>query len=312
MGGKAMSVNVYEKTVPSSDGIHTLYGKVYVPENNNEIRGIVQIVHGKSEHIDRYERFMTALAENGYAAFGHNHIGHKKSSPDSELGFFGYDNGFRHLINDVNVFGDAVSDDFPGKKRYLFGHSMGSFIVRLAVLKSADKLSGLIICGTGGPQNAARAGLFMCNLVTLLKGGKHVSPLLDKLVFSKYNDKFEKDNPDNWLTTDRNEVKKFSEDRYSGFSFTACGMHDLIKLNYVSNKPIWAQAVSKKLPIFLVAGSDDPVGDFGHGVETVYNRLKKAGCNVKMKLYPGARHEILNEFCRDEVTEDILKFIRKN
>lgn len=303
-------MNIYEKKLPSADGIHTLYGKVYVPDG--EIQGIVQVVHGKSEHIDRYDRFMTALAENGYVAFGHNHIGHKNSSSDSELGFFGYDNGFRHMINDVNAFGDAVSEEFPGKKRYLFGHSMGSFIVRLAVLKSADQLSGLIICGTGGPQKGARAGLLLCDIVTLFKGGRHISPLVEKLVFSKYNERFEQDNPDNWLTTDRDEVKKFSDDRYSGFPFTVCGMHDLIKLNAVSNKPIWAQAVKKDLPILMVSGSDDPVGDYGHGVQTVYERLKKAGCNVKIKLYPGARHEILNEFCRDEVTDDILKFIKEN
>lgn len=303
-------MNIYEKKLPSADGIHTLYGKVYVPDG--EIQGIVQVVHGKSEHIDRYDRFMTALAENGYVAFGHNHIGHKNSSSDNELGFFGYDNGFRHMINDVNAFGDAVSEEFPGKRRYLFGHSMGSFIVRLAVLKSADQLSGLIICGTGGPQKGARAGLLLCDIVTLFKGGQHISPLVEKLVFSKYNERFEQDSPDNWLTTDRDEVKKFSDDRYSGFPFTVCGMHDLIKLNAVSNKPIWAQAVKKDLPILMIAGSDDPVGDYGHGVQTVYERLKKAGCNVKIKLYPGARHEILNEFCRDEVTDDILKFIKEN
>lgn len=303
-------MNIYEKKLPSSDGIHTLYGKVYVPDG--EIQGIVQVVHGKSEHIDRYERFMTTLAENGYVAFGHNHIGHKNSSSDNELGFFGYDNGFRHMINDVNAFGDAVSEEFPDKKRYLFGHSMGSFIVRLAILKSADRLSGLIICGTGEPQKGARAGLLLCDIVTLFKGGRHISPLVEKLVFSKYNERFEQDNPDNWLTTDRDEVKKFSDDRYSGFPFTVCGMHDLIKLNVVSNKPIWAQAVKKDLPILMISGSDDPVGDYGHGVRTVYERLEKAGSNVKIKLYPGARHEILNEFCRDEVTDDILKFIKEN
>lgn len=303
-------MKIHEKKIPSADGIHTLYGKVYVPDG--EVRGIVQVVHGKSEHIDRYDRFMTSLAENGYVSFGHNHIGHKKSSPDAELGFFGYDNGFRHLINDVNAFGDAVAKDFPDKKRYLFGHSMGSFIVRLAVLQSADKLSGLIICGTGGPQKGAHAGLLMCDMITLFKGGRHVSDFLEKLVFSKYNERFEKDCPDNWLTTDESEVKKFGEDRYSGFQFTVCGMHDLIKLNVVSNKPIWAQAVKKDLPIFIISGSDDPVGDYGRGVETVYNRLKKAECNVRMKLYPGARHELLNEFCRDEVTNDILKFINGN
>ena len=303
-------MKVYENKVLSTDGIHTLYGKVYVPDG--QIHGIVQIVHGKSEHIDRYERFMAVLAENGYVACGHNHIGHKNSSSDEELGFFGYDSGFRHLINDVIAFGDDVAGQFEGVKRYLFGHSMGSFIVRLSVLKNADKLSGLIICGTGGPQKAAPAGLMLCNLITLLKGGRHVSPLMEKLTFSGFSKRFEKDNPNSWLSTDTQEVKKFSQDRYSGFPFTVCAMHDLIKLNSLCNKPIWSQAISKELPIFIISGKDDPVGDYGRGVLTVYNRLKKAGCNVSVKLYPGARHELLNEFCKDEVISDILNFISKN
>ena len=128
----------------------------------------------------------------------------------------------------------------------------------------------------------------------------------------EWQERFEKDNPDSWLSTDTQEVKKFSQDRYSGFPFTVCAMHDLIKLNSLCNKPIWSQAISKELPIFIISGKDDPVGDYGRGVLTVYNRLKKAGCNVSVKLYPGARHELLNEFCKDEVISDILNFISKN
>lgn len=303
-------MDIYENKVLSTDGIHTLYGKVYVPDG--QVRAIVQVVHGKSEHIDRYDRFMTALAQNGYVACGHNHIGHKYSSSDEELGFFGYDSGFRHLINDVIAFGDDVSKQFDGAKRYLFGHSMGSFIVRLSVLKNADSLSGLIICGTGGPQAAAPAGLMLCNLITLLKGGKYVSEFMEKLTFSGFCDRFDKNDPNSWLTSDKSETEKFSNDKYCGFPFTVCAMHDLIKLNSLCNKPIWAEAVSKDLPIFIISGDSDPVGDFGRGVTTVYNRLKKAGCNVSLKLYPGARHEILNDFCKDQVTGDILDFLKNN
>lgn len=303
-------MKIYEKTLPSTDGRHTLHGVVYEPDG--DILGIVQVVHGKSEHIDRYDRFMRALCDAGYLAFGHNHIGHKSSSGDDELGFFGYDGGFRHMVNDVNAFGDAVAEQYPGKKRFLFGHSMGSFVVRLAALQSGDKLSGLIVCGTGGPQKGARAGLILCNIVTLFHGGRYVSPFLEKLVFSKYTSRTGDDNPDSWLSTDKDEVNKFSQDEYCGFMFTACGMHDLIKLNYVSNKPIWSYAISPQLPIFLIAGTDDPVGDYGKGVQKVYDRLAAAGRNVKIKLYNGARHEILNDFCRDEVTDDILEFIGEN
>lgn len=303
-------MKIYDKKIPSSDGLHLLCGKVYEPDG--EIQGIVQIVHGMTEHIDRYDAFMKALADNGYVAFGHNHLGHKDTVPDEELGFMGYSDGFRYLINDVNAFGDAVSELYPDKKRFLFGHSMGSFVVRLSILEAPEKLSGLIICGTGGPNKLAGMGLMMCNLVTLFKGGKHISPLMQKLTFSNYNERFAEENdPNSWLSTDAVARNLYKDDKYCTFKFTVCAMHDLIKLNKVCNKPIWAEAVSKSLPMFLISGEDDPVGDYGRGVTTVYNRLKKADCNVKMKLYKGARHEILNDFTRDEVTEDILNFIKK-
>ncbi len=304
-------MTVYEKKVPSSDGIHTLYGKVFVPDG--QVQGIVQIVHGMVEHIDRYEPLMTALANAGYVAFGHNHIGHKHSSPDDELGFFGYSDGFRYLVNDTNAFGDAVAQDYPDKKRYLFGHSMGSFVVRLAVLKNPEKLSGLIICGTGGPNKLSGMGLVLCNLVTLFKGGKYISKLIYDMAFGKYNERFASENNKNsWITSDKAELEKYSNDKYCSFKFTTCALYDLIKLQHVSNKPVWSMAVSKTLPMFLISGECDPVGDYGEGVTTVYNRLKKENCNVKMKLYSNARHEILNDFTRAQVIDDILDFIKHN
>lgn len=303
-------MKIIEKTLESTGGLNTLRGFVYEPEG--EIRGIVQIVHGKSEHIERYAPLMEALCGAGFAAFGHNHIGHKGSSPDEELGFFGYDHGFRTLINDVNAFGDAVAADYPGKKRFLYGHSMGSFIVRLAVLRQPERFSGLIVCGTGGPNPAAGAGLLACNLVILARGGKYISPILENLAFGKYNDRFDGEGGFRWLSTDGNEVEKYEEDKYCGFPFTACGMHDLVKLNQVCNKKIWYDAVSDALPIFLISGSDDPVGDYGKGVTAVYEGLKAKSRNVRMKLYDGARHEIHNEFCRQEVFADIIGFIEEN
>ena len=294
--------------MPSSDGIHTLYGKIFIPDG--EIRGTVQFVHGMTEHIDRYEGVMTALTDEGYVAFGHNHIGHKYSSPDDELGFFGYSDGFRVLINDVNLYGDAVSEMFPDKKRFLFGHSMGSFIVRLAILQSADKLSGLIISGTGGPNPLASAGLLLCDIITLFKGGKYVSPFMYKMVFGSYNDKVTENDGSSWISNDSELVAKYKSDKYCTFKFSLCALHDLIKLNKLSNKPIWSEAVSKTLPIFIMSGDMDPVGDYGKGVQTVYNRLEKAGCNVKMKLYKNNRHEVLNDISKDEAIKDIIEFVK--
>lgn len=292
--------------ISSSDGVHTLTATVYEPEHG--IRGIVQTVHGKSEHIGRYAHFMEQLANEGYVACGYNHIGHAGTSPEDELGFFGYDSGYRHIVNDINKFGLCISEKYPDKKRYVFAHSMGSFAARLAVLNDEARPHGLILCGTGGPRKFSNLGLLLCDAVTLLRGGKHVSQYIEKLVFSEGEKHFEGENA--WLTSDKSEVDKFNADRYCGFPFTVCAMHDLIKMSKLANKSIWPYAISRELPIFLISGADDPIGDFGHGVQTVFDRLEKAGCNVKMKLYPNARHELLNEFCKDEVTADVLDFIK--
>ena len=300
-------MQIIEKKVRSTDNKHTLCGKIYVPDG--EIKGLVQIVHGMTEHVDRYEGIMTELAKNGFVAFGHNHLGHKGTSSEEELGFFGYYDGFRHLVNDVIAFGNAVSLDFPDKKRVLFGHSMGSFIVRLSILKDAQKLSGLIISGTAGPNKLSRAGLALCNLVMLLKGGRHVSDLVYKLVFGNFNARFKDENsPSSWVSSNVQNREKNERDKYCRFKFTTCAMHDLIKLQFICNKPIWAEAVSKTLPMYIISGELDPVGDYGNGVTTVYDRLVKAGCNVKMKLYKNARHELLTDISREEVTADIINF----
>lgn len=303
-----------EFTCPSSDGIHTLSGAIYLP--SEEIKGYFQVVHGMTEHIERYDRFMRDMAEEGYLCFGYDHLGHGKTAKDdSELGYIAKKNGWDLLCRDVKAFSDAVFAEFPQKEGNrnvycLMGHSMGSFVVRLAAEKYV-KPDRLIVMGTGGANPAAGAGLAIISLIKSIRGDKHISSFVDKLAFGGYNKRFEKElsiAPNPWLTTDTENRKKYAADKFCTFKFTVSAMGDLMRLLKNSNRAAWFKNLPKELPVLLVSGEDDPVGNYGKGVLQVESKLKKQNVNVKCVLYKGARHEILNDFTYSDVKEEIVRF----
>ena len=303
-----MNIKTIEKKVLSSDGKNYLAGKVYLPEG--DIKGYFHIVHGKTEHIARYDQFMLTMAEHGYITFAYDHLGHGYTAKDdTELGFIAENNGDDILVHDVKIFADSVKNEYGNYPYYLLGHSMGSFIARIAAQKyiAPDKL---IIMGTGGPMPIAIFGLYLSKMIKAIRGPRHISKLVESLAFGAYNEKFKKENDlYAWLTTDKSIRDKYAADKFCTFPFTVSAMHDLISLTYKSNKEGWFKSVAKKTPILLVSGADDVVGEYGKGVKTVHKKLLEYGADVKMKIYPGNRHEILNDISRDEVIADILKFI---
>ena len=194
----------------------------------------------------------------------------------------------------------------------VMGHSMGSFLCRLYTAKyPEDGFAGAIFMGTGGANGATGAGLLMAKAIAAVKGKKHKSGLLNRMAFGTYNKRFEGRTDFDWLTRDTEIVDKYIADPYCGYLFTVQGMADLISANAASNLQDWYTAVPEKLPILLVSGEEDPVGDYGKGVKSVAEGLRATGhVNVTTKLYPGCRHEVLNETNRQEVTEDLLEWIR--
>ncbi len=306
-----MSINVKSFKVPSSDGVHNLAGVVYEPEI--EALGYFHIVHGMTEHIGRYDRFMRDMAQQGYICFGYDHLGHGyTANDDSELGYIAEKDGWDLLCRDVRVFSDAVMSEYGKDKPYiLLGHSMGSFVVRVAAEKYV-KPDKLIIMGTAGPNPAAGAGLALISIIKLFRGDKHFSRLIDNIAFGSYNNRFgggSENDPKPWLTTDESVREKYYADKFCTFNFSVSAMGDLITLIKTCNRADWYKGISKTMPVLLVAGEDDPVGDYGKGVQTVANRLTEQGVDTKCILYPNARHEILNDFTYDEVRSDILTFV---
>ena len=308
-----MSFTKKEFTAPSCDGIHTLKGVVYEP--SIAPIGYFHIVHGMTEHIGRYDRIMSDLAKQGYICFGYDNLGHGNTARDkSELGYIAKKDGWDLLCRDVKKFSDAVISEYKEKSGdlpyCLMGHSMGSFIVRLAAERYVrpDKL---IVMGTGGANPAAGAGIALISLIKLFKGDRHISPFIDSIAFGSYNNKFKND-PDasskSWLTTDQSIRNKYLQDNYCTFKFTVSAMGDLMTLLKNSNRGAWFKNMSKTMPILLVSGEDDPVGDYGKGVRQVTDKLKAAGCRAESIIYERARHEILNDFTYDQVKDDIIRF----
>lgn len=303
-----MELRTENREVLSSDGIHTLKGRVYIPEG--EIKGLFHVVHGMTEHIRRYDAFMAQMAENGYLTFGFDNLGHGETATPDEWGYIAEKNGWEYLARDVAVFAGAMKKEFGELPYYLLGHSMGSFIVRLSLERFITP-EKLVVMGTGGPNPIAGLGLAVIKTVRLFRGERHVSPLVASLAFGSYNKRFDESDPLAWLTKDRTVREQYRNDPMCTFPFTVSAMGDLVTLNKMVNEKRWFENVKNKCPIFLVSGAQDPVGDYGKGVQAVYENLKAAGADVSIRLYENCRHEILNDSSRDEVIRDILSFLEK-
>ena len=311
-----MAIQKQEYKVLSSNGIHQLAGVVYLPEV--EPVGFFHVVHGMTEYIGRYERFMREMAEHGWICFGYDHLGHGYTVNDaSELGYIAKKDGWKLMVMDVHRYAEAAMAEFGTEDKelpyVLMGHSMGSFIVRLAT-ETCVHPDRLIIMGTGGPNPAAGAGLALIGLTKLLRGDRHISKLLDDIAFGSYNDRFgggTPEDPNPWLTTDEEIRKRYNADPLCTFKFTVSAMGDLITLTKESNRAQWYKNLPKDVPMLLVAGADDPVGDYGKGVRYVHEHLQAAGIHATCKIYDGVRHEILNDVSYDEVVRDILSFIKE-
>ena len=295
----------------SSTGKNKIHARMCVPDA--EPRAIVQIIHGIAEYIDRYDEFMSFLADNGIIAVGTDHLGHGKSiESEEQTGFFAYDNGWDYVVRDEEVLRLAMHENYPELPIIVFGHSMGSFMARTLLIRYPDAFNAAIISGTGN-QGAAlvNGGLFMGNLVTGLKGAHHYSKFLNNLAFGSYNKIY--DNPKteyDWLSRDEANVQKYIDDPLCGFIPSCSLFRDMMTgVKFITNKKNLT-SMNKDMPVYFMSGDMDPVGECGKGVQKAYNNFLEAGMkDVSIKLYPGGRHEMLNEINKDEVYTDILAWL---
>ncbi len=299
---------MHQLPLQSATGQGELYVRVWEPEN--QPKAVLQIVHGMAEHIERYDRFARYLNQNSILVVGADNASHGKSiSKDGIRGYFGAEHGWNSLIQDIQSVHSIIKQSYCGLPCILFGHSMGSFLARSYAARHGDDLDGFIFCGTAGKNPALPVAKLFARCEIRKNGASTPSRLLDKLSFGAYNNAFKPNRtPFDWLSRDEAEVDKYVDDPACGFVFTAAGFRDLFDgLGEVSG-PQWARRVPKR-PILLIAGDADPVGANGKGVKQVEAWLVQSGHRVKCILYPGARHELLNETNREQVSDDVRLFI---
>lgn len=296
----------------SRDGEHKIHAIKWIPDATKPVC-ILQIVHGMAEHIDRYDDFAGFLAERGILVVGDDHLGHGKSvQPGEPYGYFCKDDAPTVLVRDEHRLKKMMQEQYAGVPYIILGHSMGSFITRNYLLRYGTGIDAAIIMGTGmQPKPALMFALALTALQRLIFGAKHVSKLVNAVSFGAYNKQIKTPKtPYDWISENEDNVRKYIKDPLCGFIFTINGFQTLFKLIYNLHDKEKLQKMPMNLPVFFVAGADDPVGNYGKGVEQVYRSFEEIGMNnVQMKLYPGDRHEILNETDREDVYGDIYRWI---
>ncbi len=295
----------------SRDGVSRLHAVRYLPEA--EPIAVLQIVHGMAEHVERYEEFAGFLTERGFLVTAEDHLGHGASvAAGRPYGYFCAQDPATVVVRDVHRLKKMTQEKFPGLPYVILGHSMGSFILRNYLCRYGSGIQGAVIMGTGMQPGAVLCmGKALAGLQKIFLGDEHVSRLLNGIAFGSYNKKI----PDartesDWLSRNPENVDRYREDPLCGFCFTVNGFRTLFELISRIQKAENLEKIPKDLPLFLVSGEEDPVGDYGKGVKRTMESLEKAGLRkLQCRLYPQDRHEILNETDRQQVMEDIYGWI---
>lgn len=297
----------------SENGTDIIHAVRYTPEDG-AARCIVQIIHGMAEHKERYEEFAQFLTEYGYVVVAHDHPGHGSSVAEGGIyGYFGERDSATVLVEDAYRLTQMTQSLYPGVPFVVLGHSMGSLVLRNYLFRYGAGINAAIIMGTA-MQPRVLVGIAK-GLVAVQKaffGPRHVSKLLDRLIFGGYNKRVaQKRTAVDWLTGDAECVDRYLEDPLCGFTFTVNGFATLFELLSRSANPENLAEMPKELPLYIVSGSEDPVGEYGAGVHRTYEVMKRAGMrDVTLKLYDGDRHEVLNETDKAIVMQDIYDWIQ--
>ncbi len=276
-------------------------------------KGVVQIVHGMCEYKERYEGFIDYLTQNGYIVFAHDHRGHGGSVTANEnLGYFGDKKG-EAIVDDAALVTDEIRRLYPGLSVTLFGHSMGSLVVRAYIQKYEEKIDKLIVCGSPSKNSLAGFGLMLNGVISAFRGKKYRSRLMANASTGGGDDKFPGEGKNAWLTRDKTVVEKYNADEKCNFVFSCNGFSNLLHLVKNAYKKKKYPAKHSDLPIFFMAGADDPVIGSEKKWLAAQQFLRDVGYkNVTGKSYPKMRHEILNELGKEEVYADALAFIEKS
>ena len=273
-------------------------------------KGIVHICHGMAEHIGRYNWLIKKLNDDGYHVISIDHRGHGNRIGDNPKGFFDEQDGWNMVVEDLSVLIEMSKQDYPDLKQFLIAHSMGSWIA-LSALQNNIAIDGLILSGSSKP---ARLMIIIQKILIkiqiLLFGKKSVSIFLDNITLGSYNNFFKPNRTKkDWISSDNDNVDNYVDDDLCGFPVTNGLWHDLangiLKVFNINNY----SSSENSIPIFIISGSKDPVGENGKGVMRLYKFLSNIFTSVSIKIIDEARHEVFSETTKENSYNMLIKFI---
>lgn len=296
----------------SRDGMNKIQAVEWIPDVEQPLF-ILQIIHGMTEYMARYDDFACSMAQKGVLVVGEDHLGHGCSVKKGGVyGYFCEQDPATVVVRDSHRLKKMIQEKYPGIPYAILGHSLGSYILRNYLCRYGTGIQAAIIMGTGMPSKPLlAAGKAVAALQKLFLGDKHPSRLLDKMTFGTYNNRI-KDNrtPNDWLTRDEAIVDAYNKDPLCGFTFTVNGFRTCFELISRLHKKENLDKMPKELPVLFLSGEEDPVGGYGKGVKTAFRSFQEEGMKkIQMKLYKDDRHELLNETDRAAVYEDIYTWL---
>lgn len=300
-------------TFPSRDGFHTIHAMKWQSDETEPV-AVLQLVHGMAEYIARYEETAVYFAKKGFVVVGDDHLGHGDTAREyGDYGYFCKKDPVTVLVRDEHRLKKIVQKEYEGLPYFILGHSMGSLILRNYLCRYGSGIDGAVICGTAHyGKLPIFAGKLLTGILKLAGKGRNKSALLDDLMFGSHNKRTDKRTSFDWLCTDEAVVDAYMNDPGCGFLFTVNGFDTLIGLVKALHKKSYLEKMPKDLRVLLIAGAEDPVGNYGKSVQEVYDTFLNLDLTkVQMKLYNDARHELLNEKQKQEVCEDISNWLFK-
>lgn len=298
---------------PSADGKTQIHVIEWVPDKKP--LAILQVAHGVTEYIDRYEAFAEYFTERGIVVVGNDHLGHGDSIAEgAEPMYFGPVGSWNWAVEDVRTLKNMTEKRYERLPYCLLGFSLGSFLVRTYLINYPGTVDASILAGTGQmPVSQISFAKMIARNEARKVGEDHTSPLVKKLTFGSYNRLFAPNRTDyDWLCASETSLDKYIADTKRGENFSTGLFRELLDGMAYSIKMENIRKMDKNTPIFFISGDKDPVGNCGKGVKRAYAACQKAGCrDVMMKLYPELRHDILHEDCHEEIQADIYQWMMK-
>jgi len=303
-----MRADTFSFSAPDGQGLF-----VYRWLPDGEPRALVQIVHGMAEHAARYAALAEALCDAGYAVYGHDQRGHGRSvTSSSDFGYMAEVNGWNKCVEDCRALSRHLRETHEGLPQVILGHSMGSFLARRYALTWGGELAGLALSGTGGIGGTLeKVGLAIARQRARAKGRRATSRVIQLMSFGSFNLAFRPNRTEfDWLSRDEAQVDAYVRDPHCGFALSCGSWVDFLTERVSQDLPERLAELPAGLPMYLFSGDQDPVSQGGKGVQEVAAAFRAAGVRrVDVKLYPNARHEILNETNREEVFADLLRWM---